>query len=145
MPPRLFALRRYATPSLPIAKARPPGRSSGPTEPRSVSLLLSSAVLGGAKYDCRRSEGDSRKTVLPKSKLDVESPLPVDTNSRPAPSTAAPDGAQIAPSRWVGTWKFASAPLGPEAGADTTQPGEVPQAPNSPPHGTSTRPVARAG
>src|SRR5689334_8293602 len=122
MPPRSFALRRYATPSLPIAKTRPPGSSSGPTEPRSVSLLLSWAALAGAKYDCRWSDGDSRMTVLPKSKLDAESPFPVDTKSRPLASTAAPDGAQIAPSRWVGTWKFASPPLGPDAGADTTQP-----------------------
>ena len=85
-------------------------------------MLLRLTAFDGAKKDCRLSDGDRRMTALPKSKLVVESPLPVDTKSRPLPSTAAPEGAQIAPSRWVGTWKPASAPVGPPAGADTTQP-----------------------
>src|SRR3954463_15853520 len=105
-----------------MMNTRPPGSSSGPVEPRSVSLALSAVAFAGAQYAVRRRLGLRRMTELPKSKDVVEEPLPVATNRLPPASTAGPEGAQIAPSRCVGTSKDCRAPFGPLAGADTTQP-----------------------
>src|SRR5919198_4433152 len=103
-----------------MMNTRPPGRSSGPVDPRSVSLLLSSGALLGAQNDVLRRAGVRRITELPKSKELDEAPFPVDTKRLPRASMDGPGGAQIAPSRAVGTWNPCRAPRGPLAGTDTT-------------------------
>src|SRR4051794_9728521 len=105
-----------------MMNTRPPGSSNGPVEPRSVSWALRAAAFRGAQNAVRWRLGLRRMTELPKSNDVVDEPLPVATNRLPRASTAGPDGAQIAPSRCVGTRKLWSAPVGPLAGADTTQP-----------------------
>ena len=77
--PAARVLSRYPTPVLPMMNAREPGSSRGPVEPRSRSAPLSAAASDGAKNPLSRSVGVRRMTALPKSKLDVELPLPVAT------------------------------------------------------------------
>src|SRR4051812_30754874 len=105
-----------------MMNACPPGSSSGPVEPRSPSSALRAVAFRGAQNAVRLRLGLRRMTELPKSKEVVEEPLPVATNRLPPASIAGPEGAQIAPSRCVGTWKDSRAPFGPLVGADTTQP-----------------------
>src|SRR5436305_9752407 len=105
-----------------MMNTRPPGSSTGPVEPRSVSLPLRLAALRGAQNAVRRRLELRRMTELPKSNELVDEPFPVETNRLPCPSTEGPDVAQIAPSRRVGTSNAWRAPVGPRAGTDTTHP-----------------------
>src|SRR5438067_13935720 len=100
-----------------MMNTRPPGSSTGPVEPRSVSLPLRLAALRGAQNAVRRRLALRRLTELPKPNELVDEPSPVETNRLPCPSTEGPDAAQIAPPRRVGPPNAWIARRGPPAGA----------------------------
>jgi hypothetical protein len=72
MPPSRRVLSRYPTPALPMMNAREPGSSRGRVDKVEVGV-------GRREEPFWRSVGVRRMTALPKSKLDVELPLPVAT------------------------------------------------------------------
>src|ERR1019366_1243936 len=87
-------------PSLPATATRSWPSSTGALEPRSVSLLLSSAWLVGVKDWRRLSDGKvSSSTLSPKSLLPFHGALPVSIRMRlPPGSTTAPPRERIAES-----------------------------------------------
>src|SRR5665647_1058138 len=108
--------------------------SAGVIEPRSRSAALSAAHLDGAKKSSRREVGLIRVTESdPSYGALVDAPFPIATKTEPSPATTGPPGAQIPPSRLVGTTQ-AVPPARPLAFSEITAPLYWPQSPAKPPN-----------